>query len=80
MTTIRVTDQTQEKLRKLSHESGRSMQDVAADAVEAYRRRQILERTNAVYATMQVSPEVWREELEERAAWDNTLADGLEDS
>lgn len=79
MTTIRVTDRTQRTLRQLSNESGRPMQDVAAEAIEAYRRWRILERTNAAYATMQASPQVWREELEERAAWDNTLADGLGD-
>jgi len=53
------------------------MQDIAAEAIEAYRRQQILERTNAVYATMRGAPDVRAEELEERAVWDVTLNDGL---
>jgi hypothetical protein len=56
------------------------MQDVADRAVEAYRRREMIERTNAVYATMRLSPQAWDEELRERADWDATLADGLEDA
>ncbi len=80
MATVRVSDRTQDILRRLASEAGESMQDVADRAVEAYRRRQMIERTNAVYATMRLAPQAWDEELGERAEWDATLADGLEDS
>ncbi len=80
MATVRVSDRTQDVLRRLASEAGESMQDVADRAVEAYRRRQMIERTNAVYATMRLSPQGWDEEFSERAEWDTTLADGLEDS
>ncbi len=80
MATVRISDRTQEVLRRLASEAGESMQDVADRAVEAYRRREMIERTNAVYATMRLSPQAWDEELRERAGWDATLADGLEDA
>ena len=49
-------------------------------AEEAYRRRRMLEQTNAAYAALRADPQRWAEELEERAAWDATLADGMADT
>ncbi len=77
MSTIRIPAGAQATLRQMAVESARPMQDIAAEAIEAYRRQQILERTNAVYATMRGAPDVRAEELEERAVWDVTLNDGL---
>lgn len=77
MSTIRIPAGAQATLRQMAAESARPMQDIAAEAIEAYRRQQILERTNAVYATMRGAPDVRAEELEERAVWDVTLNDGL---
>jgi hypothetical protein len=56
-----------------------SIQDVVSKAVEAYRRQRLLEQTNAAYAALRADPEGWREELEERELWDNTLADIVDD-
>jgi len=44
-----------------------------------YRLRTLLEEGNRAYATLRLDPQVWAEELEERMAWENTLADGLEE-
>lgn len=45
-----------------------------------YRRRQrFLEEADAAYTAIRADPEAWKAELEERAAWDQTLFDGLED-
>lgn len=77
--TVRVSQQTRAVLRELAADTGEPMQRVLADAVEAYRRNRILELTDAAYAALRADPEAWNEELEERAAWDATLADGLED-
>ena len=78
MATLRVSDRTRETLRELAV-GGETMRDVAAKAIEAYRRRRVLERTNAAYAELRASPDAWAEGLEERAVWDATLADRLED-
>ena len=76
-TTIRVSGKTRETLRALAHESGKPMQDVLDDAIELYRRQRIVEQANAVYAELRADPQAWQEELEERAAWEATLGDGL---
>ena len=76
---VRVSDQTHGTLRELAEETGEPMQDLIATAVEAMRRRRILEMTNAAYAAMRADPERWQEELDERSEWDATLTDGLED-
>ncbi len=77
--TIRVTDETHEALRKLAQEMDEPMEDVLAKAVEAYRRARVLELTNQAYASLKADPQAWQELLDERAEWDVTLSDGLED-
>jgi predicted transcriptional regulator len=76
---IRISDRTRSALLELASDSGESMQQVLARAVEAYRAQRLLERTNEAYARLRNSPDLWKEELEERALWERTLADGLED-
>ena len=75
---IRVKDETRAILRDLSCEMNEPMQEVLAKAVEAYRRRRILELSNAAYAALRADAPAWQDLLDERAAWDVTLADGLE--
>jgi hypothetical protein len=63
----------------VAHEANEPIHTVLAKAVEAYRRRRLLEQMNAAYAVLPADGQGWREEQEERAAWDATLGDGLED-
>ena len=79
MTTIRVSEKTRATLRELALEVGVPMHEVAAKAVELYRRQHLLQATNAAYAALRGDPEAWQELQAERAAWETTLADGLED-
>lgn len=76
-TTIRVPCEVREQLRELAEEEHASMQTVIARAVEQYRWEQMMKRANEIYAAM--TPEEWAEEEAERALWDCTLMDGLED-
>lgn len=78
-TTVRITDKTRKTLRRLACETGDSMQDVVRKAVDAYERKLFFERFNAAYAELRADPQAWQEELDERAAWDTTLMDGLGD-
>lgn len=78
-TTVRIDEQTHEKLRTLSCEMSASMQYVLAEAIEAFRRERFLEEANREYARLRADPVVWQELLDERAEWDCTLTDGLED-
>jgi len=54
------------------------MQAVLEDAVEAYRRECFLTEANEAYAALRRDPTRWKAELDERAAWDAALSDGLE--
>ena len=75
-TTVRLTEDTRDRLRELARATNESMQEVLAKAVEAYRRSWVLEQTNRAYAQLREDPAAWAEVQEERAAWDATLADG----
>jgi predicted transcriptional regulator len=77
-TTVRITQDTSQTLRDLASATGRSMQDVLAQAVEAYSRQLLLDEVNEAYAALRADPKGWREELDERAAWEATLLDDLE--
>ena len=79
-TTVRVEERTQETLKALAAESGASMQEILARAVEAYRRQRLIDRTNAAYAALREDPAAGQAEQAERAAWDATLGDGLADA
>lgn len=77
--TVRIHPQTHAKLKQLAEESGQSMTELLEKAVEAYRRQRFLEALNEDFAALRARRKAWGDELEERKAWDRTLADGLED-
>lgn len=77
--TVRVNRQTHGVLKELAASGKQSIQSVLADAVEWYRRERFLTQCNADYARLRRDKEAWAEELGERAAWETTLMDGLED-
>jgi predicted transcriptional regulator len=78
-TTVRVSEHTHELLRKLAAATGEPLQQVLERAVEHYRRQQFYAEFNAAYERLRADPVAWEEELAERAEWDATLADGLDD-
>ena len=79
-TTIRIKREFREILRELAENAGRSMQAVLEDAIKEYRRKRALEQLNSAFAALKADPEAWEEELAERAEWDVTLQDGLNDN
>ena len=74
-TTLRVSLHTRDVLQELAQTSGRSTQAVVEQAIEQYRRRQLLEATNAAYAALRAAPEAWAQLEQERLAWKQTQAD-----
>lgn len=78
-TTIRVSEKTRDTLHELARKVGAPMAEVVEQAIEQYRRQHILDQANAQYATLRADPEAWAEVQAERAIWETTLADGLED-
>jgi hypothetical protein len=67
--TVRIPRETHAKLRELARQTGHSMTDVLADAIDAYYRCQFLKGVNRDFARLRADATAWREELEERAAW-----------
>jgi hypothetical protein len=55
------------------------MTEILDKAIELYKRQRFLEGLNADFAALRQNKADWEEELAERASWDNTLSDGLED-
>ena len=58
---------------------GASKQLIIEKALDRLARENLLKRANEAYEALRSDPEGWAEELKERAEWDVTLADGLED-
>ncbi|MDO8532796.1 MAG: toxin-antitoxin system protein [Dehalococcoidia bacterium] len=75
--TVRVPSEIRRTLQQLAGASNRNMQSVLAQAVEEYRRRWVLDRTNQAYAELRSRSDLWAEEEEERRAWEATLSDDL---
>jgi hypothetical protein len=55
------------------------MPELLEKAIEAYRRRQFLEEGNREFAALRADRKAWEQEQKERAEWQNTLTDDLED-
>src|SRR5437588_11584295 len=55
-TTVRITQDTSQTLRDLAATTGQSMQDVLAQAVEAYSRQLLLDEVNHAYAALRADP------------------------
>ncbi|MBI1766162.1 MAG: toxin-antitoxin system protein [Acidobacteria bacterium] len=77
-TQVRISSATHQTLRHLSAEIGESMQTIIEEAIEQYRRRRFLEGLNQDFKALKEDASAWQEELAERALWDNTLLDGVE--
>ncbi len=74
--TVRIKPETHSKLRSLSNVSGRSMPELLEQAIETLRRQMFLDSADSAYSALQQDPKQWKAELQERAIWDATLADG----
>ena len=78
-TTVRVSEETRSKLRRLAEETGQPMQAVLDQALDAYRRERFFSALDQAYGGLWADPVARREELAERALFEGTLADGLDD-
>ena len=75
---VRISPESRQTLRLLAREAGESMQAVLDKAIETYRREKFLREANAEFAALRSNPKAWKDELEERRLWDQTLMDGIE--
>ena len=79
-TTVRIRKETREVLRELEQHTGQGPQDLLARAVDQFRRSLILAETNIAYGVLRTDPDAWAESEVERAEWEGTLADGVDDT
>jgi hypothetical protein len=77
--TVRITPQTHETLKALAEQSGETMQAVLDRLVAQEREALFWQQTNAAYAALRADEAAWQAEIAERALWENTLMDGLDD-
>ena len=66
-------------LKDLSERNGEPIPTILARAIDMYRRQQFLVDAKRAYAALRADPKAWDEELAERAEWDATLGDGVDD-
>ena len=76
---VRVSARTHKLLKELAKRTGESMPAVLDKAVEAYRRQRFLDGLSRDFRALKKDSKAWAAERRERADWDATLADGLED-
>lgn len=78
--TVRIGGTAHQTLQDLARQMGVSMQSVLEKAIMEYQRQCFLEGLHADFAALRNNPKAWQEEQEERAVWDATLSDGLDEA
>ena len=77
-TTVRISDEVHGRLHRLAVEKHATMSAVIDAALAEYERKLFWSKTTAEFQSLRNDPKAWKAELEEREAWDTTLADGRE--
>ena len=75
---VRISPHAHELLRQLAEEEQASMQAVLDRAIERYRRESFLRAANSEMQALKNDPRAWKQEVQERQLWEQTLADGLD--
>ncbi|OGF57352.1 MAG: hypothetical protein A2Z21_02405 [Candidatus Fraserbacteria bacterium RBG_16_55_9] len=79
MPSARISEPLHRALHQLAKKQKTSIKEVLEAAIETYRRQCFLEESNAAFVALRQNPKAWQEEREERAAWDQTLGDRLQE-
>ena len=77
-TTIRVTDETRQRIASIAESTGRPMTEVVADAVDALERRVFFDELDARYQELRSNRATWAEIEAERASEEGALRDASE--
>lgn len=76
--TVEIDETTHHALHEISQATGESVQTILAQAIEEYRRKHLFDQAATAYAALRNDATAWQAELDERALWENTLQDDLE--
>jgi hypothetical protein len=77
--TVRIDPNAHATLAEIARAKHIPLTEALSRAVEAYRRQVFLEAVASGFEALRDDPEAWAEEQAERAPWEATSADGLED-
>ncbi len=77
-TTIRVSEETRDRLASLADAMGRPMTRVLDEAVDALERKMFFEAFNRRYEGLRNDPEAWAEIEQERRAEEGAVGDTSE--
>lgn len=77
-TTIRISDETKERIAKLASSTGRPMTELLDAAVDALERKLFFDELNARYAELRDDPQAWAGIRAEREAEEGSLGDASE--
>jgi len=75
---VRISSETHSRLKAMASASGETIGEILAKAVDAYRRKMLLNDANRAFARLKERKELWKDEQNEREEWETALADGLE--
>lgn len=74
-TTIRVSEDTRDRLARIARATRRPMTEVVAEAVDALERRTFFDRLNAGYRALRDDAAAWADVESERAIEEQALPD-----
>ncbi len=78
-TTVRIDAEAHRTLKLLRRQTGETTPEILRKALEEYRRKHFLEGVAADFAALRMDAKASADERAERALWDGTAKDGLED-
>jgi predicted transcriptional regulator len=79
MTTIKVSTETRDRLKKLADADQITMDAELAMALDKVENARFWQGVQDDYARLQADPEQWSDYVSELAEWDRTVSDGLDD-
>jgi hypothetical protein len=79
MTTIKVSVQTRDRLKRLADEEHLTMDAELAQTLDKAEEARFWAGVRADYARLQADPREWADYTGELAEWDHTTGDGLDD-
>jgi hypothetical protein len=79
MTTIKVSAETRDRLKKLADAEQSTMEAALAKVLDQAEEARFWQGVKDDYARLQDDPEQWSDYLNELAEWDQTVVDGLDD-
>lgn len=75
---VKLKTDTYQRVKRLAEEQRATMQEVVARGIDALERQEFARTFEEDFEALRDRPEAWREEQQERGAWESTLNDGLD--